>query len=61
MIDLTQYREKMIEAILESHTDAAFDRQPSGSCSRECVRREVETYRPYAAKDADAIIAALKS
>lgn len=59
MTDLTAYREVMIEAILEQHTDAAFNHWPTGSVDRKHVRAEAETYRPYAAKDVDAIIAAL--
>lgn len=57
MIDLSPYREQMIEAILESHTDEAHIKHLYAD--RAEVRREVETYRPYAEKDVDAIIAAL--
>jgi hypothetical protein len=58
-MDLSKYRERMIEAILESHTVREFNRWPVGYCTREQIRTEIENYRPYAGEDVDAIIVAL--
>lgn len=50
-------RETMIEAILAAHTKDGMLRVPSAAYHE--VRAEVDTYRPYAERDVDAIIEAL--
>ena len=51
-------RETMVEAIIAAHTDWAMQRMPEAD--RKEVRAEMDTYRPHAEADVDAIIAALR-
>lgn len=52
-------REKMIEAIMERHLNASLAGFPDGGPSLE-RSAELDSYRPYAEADVDAIIAALR-
>jgi hypothetical protein len=50
-------REDMIEAILTAHAKAAEEKWPNADPA--AIRAEHETYRPYAKRDVDAILAAI--
>lgn len=60
MMDLSPFRNLMVDAVLDRHTKSALDFFPEGSVSVAAVKEENETYRPFAEKDVDAIIDALR-
>lgn len=51
-------RDRMVEAILSAHAEEAAGRFPTADHS--AIRDEIDTYRPYAERDVDAIIAAIR-
>lgn len=58
MLDLAPYREQMVQAIMDRHMEQSILRFPDGEPLLR--RNELETYRPYAEADVDAIIVALR-
>lgn len=52
-------RQTMVDAIISAHCKEAEDRFPVGA--PDAIREEMETYRPYAERDVDAILAAIKT
>jgi hypothetical protein len=54
-------REAMVKAILDRHFERSLGLFPDAAANEAQARAEVETYRPYAEADVDAIIAVLDS
>ena len=51
-------RSRMVEAILSAHAKDAESKFPTDN--PVAIRNEMDTYRPYAERDVDAIISALR-
>jgi hypothetical protein len=52
-------REAMVKAILDRHFERCLGLFPDAVANEAQARAEIETYRPYAEADVDAIIAVL--